>query len=87
MYTLPPVPRGGMRGNDFTMQYLPVCCDPVILGVYFYCILDTADTTGHFQKSRALAEMVHELDLKDTWNQNPPWPAYTSFAFRHHLNR
>ena len=35
------------------------------------------DTTGHFQPSRALKEIVSEFALQDTWNQHPSRPTYT----------
>jgi exonuclease III len=40
------------------------------------CVLNPADTTGHFQPSRALKEIVSGLALQDTWNQNPSRPTY-----------
>jgi exonuclease III len=43
----------------------------------FDCVLSQADTTGSFQPSRALSEIVTRLALVDTWTQNPLQPTYT----------
>jgi hypothetical protein len=48
----------------------------LIIGV-ISTVLNPADTTGHFQPSRALKEVVSGLALQDTWNQNPSRPTYT----------
>ena len=52
----------------------------IIIGGDFNCVLDPADTTGHFYTSRALTEMVRELHLKDTWKQDQNRPAYTHYS-------
>ena len=48
-----------------------------ILGGDFNCVLNPADTTGIFQTSRALSEIVSRLALVDTWTQDPLRPTYT----------
>ena len=39
-----------------------------------------ADTTGPFQNSRALTEIVRVHALTDTWNQYPLRPTYTHYS-------
>jgi hypothetical protein len=51
--------------------------ETMILGGDFNFILDPVDATGHFQNSRPLAELVHALALKGTWQQNPAKPTFT----------
>ena len=53
-----------------------------ILGGDFNCVLNPADTTGTFQTSRALTDIVSRLALVDTWKQDPRRPTYT----HHHPN-
>ena len=53
----------------------------MILGGDFNCVLVKADTTGQYQYSRALAELINGFAIMDTWHQNPVRPAYT-----HHFN-
>jgi exonuclease III len=48
-----------------------------IIGGDFDCVLSSADTTGSFQPSRALSEIVTRLALVDTWTQDPLRPTYT----------
>jgi len=50
-----------------------------ITGGDFNCVLHPDDTTGHFQPSRALTEIIRGLALKDAWKQNHARPTY-----RHH---
>ena len=51
----------------------------IVVGGDFNCILDPVDTTGPFQHSRALANLIHGMHLKDTWIQSP-----TSSTYTHH---
>ena len=46
----------------------------MIIGVYINCVNATSDTTGHYNHSRALAELIHGFALKDKWQQNPTKP-------------
>jgi len=46
------------------------------IGGDFNCVI-TSDTTGHYNHSRAVAELIHGFALKDTWKQNPTKPIYT----------
>ena len=46
----------------------------------FNCVLHPSDTTGHFQSSRALSEMIRGLELHDAWKQNPARPTYTYYS-------
>jgi len=48
-----------------------------LIGGDFNCILHPADTTGPFQTSQALTEIVRGLALTDTWNQDPLRPTCT----------
>jgi len=43
----------------------------LLIGGDFNCVLHPSDTTGHFQPSRALAEMIRGLVLHDAWKKNP----------------
>jgi exonuclease III len=52
-------------------------CTRTIIGGNFNSVLQPADTTGHFNTSRALKEIVSGLALQDTWEQNPSQPMYT----------
>jgi len=49
----------------------------LLIGGDFNCVLHHGETTGHFQPSRALTEMIRELVLHDAWQQNPARPTYT----------
>jgi len=49
----------------------------MIPGGDFNCALDPVDTTGNFQNSRALANLIHGTHLTDTWIQNSKRPIYT----------
>jgi exonuclease III len=48
-----------------------------IIGGDFNCVLSHVDSTGHFQPSRDLSEIVTLLALVDTWTQVPLRPTYT----------
>jgi hypothetical protein len=52
----------------------------MIIGGDFNCVIATSDTTGHYNNSRAIAEMIHGFALKDTWQQNPTKPTYTHYS-------
>ena len=44
----------------------------LLTGSDFNSVLHPTDTTGHFEHSRALSEMIRGLELHDAWKQNPP---------------
>lgn len=46
----------------------------------FQLILDPADTIGHFQNSRALAELLHGMALEKTFKQNPVKPTFKHYS-------
>jgi len=52
----------------------------LLIGGDFNCVLHPGDTTGQFQPSRALTEMIRGLELHDAWNQNPACPTYTYYS-------
>jgi exonuclease III len=54
--------------------------DHILLGGDFNCVLETADSTGYFNNSRQLAELVHELALADTWQGNQAQKVYTHYS-------
>jgi hypothetical protein len=68
------------RENFFNVE-LPNLLRPnrsqTIIGGDFSCVLHPTDTTGHFNTSRALKEIISGLTLHDTWEQNPSQPMYT----------
>ena len=54
------------------LPYLVTCeTGHILLGRDFNCILEPSDTTGGFNYSRTLAELVHGLALTETWQGNP----------------
>jgi len=52
----------------------------LLIGGDFNCVLHPSDTTGHFQPSRALSEMIRGLELHDACKQNPSRPTYTYYS-------
>jgi endonuclease/exonuclease/phosphatase family metal-dependent hydrolase len=44
------------------------------------CVLDSADTSGHFHTSRAVTVMTRGLQLKDTWKQDQNRAVYTHYS-------
>ena len=52
----------------------------LLIGRDFNCVLHPSDTTGHFQPSRALSEMIRGLEIHNTWKQNPARPTYTYYS-------
>ena len=49
----------------------------IILCGDFNCVQETTDSTGCFNYSRALAELVHGFALKDTWQGDPTRKVFT----------
>jgi exonuclease III len=49
----------------------------MIISGDFNCIFHPSDTTGQYNTSRALAELVRGLHLKDAWSQNSVHPTFT----------
>jgi exonuclease III len=52
----------------------------LIVGGDFNCVRTPADTTGNYNTSRSLAEMIRGVRLTDTWAQNPNRPTHTHFS-------
>ena len=67
--------------NDLT-QLLPTTHTELILAGDFNCILDTADSTGHKNFSRALASIVSGFRLHDVWDASRSRQGYTHYAPR-----
>ena len=53
----------------------------------FNSVLHPSDTTGHFEPSRALSEMIRGLELHDAWKQNPPTYIHIPLPPRSHDTR
>jgi len=51
----------------------------LIIGGDFNCVINPADTSGSFQNSRALTDMIRGLHLDDTWKQDRNKPVYTHY--------
>jgi len=51
----------------------------ILLGGGFNCVLDTADTTGHYNYSRALAGLVQGFELQDVWQKHSAGRVYTHY--------
>jgi exonuclease III len=66
--------------NAEVPQLLQTGHGEIIIGGNFNCVLDPADTSGHFHTSRALTEMTRGLQLKDTWKQDQNRPVYTHYS-------
>ena len=52
----------------------------ILLGGDFNCILEASENAGGFTYNRALAELVHDLALLDTWQGNPTRKVYTHYS-------
>jgi endonuclease/exonuclease/phosphatase family metal-dependent hydrolase len=52
----------------------------LLLGGDFSCILETSNPTGGFNYSRALAELMHSLALRDIWPSNPARKDYSHYS-------
>ena len=66
--------------NAKVPQLLQTGHEEIIIRSDFNCVLDPCDTSGHFHTSRALTEMIRELNLTDTWKQDQTRPAYTHYS-------
>ena len=53
---------------------------PLLLGGDFNCVLSPLDSTGTYNTSNALSNIIQGLRLKDTWNQDPARPRYTHYS-------
>jgi exonuclease III len=78
------VPSGTAKRHEreyFFNNEVPYLLRPptarMIIGGDFNCLIAISDTTGHYNHSRALAELIHGFALKDTWQQNHTKPTYT----------
>jgi hypothetical protein len=52
----------------------------ILLGGDFNSELDTGETTGHYNYSRALAGLVHGFEMWDVWRKHPVGCAYTHYS-------
>jgi exonuclease III len=52
----------------------------IFLGGDFNCILETIESAGVFNYSRALAELVHGFAMKDVWQDAPTRKVYTHYS-------
>jgi endonuclease/exonuclease/phosphatase family metal-dependent hydrolase len=52
----------------------------ILLGGDFNCVIEPVDSTGYFNYSRALTELVHGLALTDTWQGNVERKVYTHYS-------
>jgi len=52
----------------------------MIIGGDLNCVIATSDTTGHYNHSRTLAELIRGFALKDTWQKAPKKPTYTYYS-------
>jgi exonuclease III len=80
-------PSGTAKRHEreyFFNNELPYLLQPptarMIISGDFNCVIATSNTTGHYNHSRALAELIHGFALKDTWQQNPTNPTYTHYS-------
>ena len=53
---------------------------PLLLGGDFNCVLSPLDSTGTYNTSNALSNIIKGLRLKDTWNQDSTRPRYTHYS-------
>jgi exonuclease III len=51
----------------------------ILLGGGFNCVLDRADTAGHYNYIRALAGLIKGFELKDVWQKHPARRVYTHY--------
>jgi exonuclease III len=61
--------------NDLTL--LRAAPAHMILGGDFNCVLDKRDTTGHFNYSCSLTELVQGFTLRNAWAADPAIHAFT----------
>ena len=71
----------GFYNNDLA-QLLPATHTELILAGNFNCILDTADSTGHKNFSRAVASIVSGFRLHDVWDASRSRHGYIHYAPR-----
>jgi len=66
--------------NSELTYILRAAPEEIVLGGDFNCILEKSDTTGHPNYSRALAQLIQGLALRDAWEINPSSHAYTHYS-------
>jgi exonuclease III len=66
--------------NAKVPQLLQTGHGEIIIRGDFNCVLDPADSSGHFHTSMALTEITRGLQLKDTWKQDQNRPVYTHYC-------
>ena len=64
--------------NELPYLLQPPTTRKIIVGD-FNCVI-ASDTTGHYNHSRVLTELIHGFALKDTWQHNPTNPTYTHYS-------
>jgi exonuclease III len=82
--------RRAEREEFYNMELTHILQDTnthILIAGDFNCVQQTNDTTGHFNTSRVLQEIIRGMALKDAWTQNPQKPSYihytTKSASRH----
>jgi hypothetical protein len=79
--------RGGKkkRENFFTVE-VPTLTPPtpteMILAGDFNCIVNSMDSTGNNNCSRALQNLISQLDLHDAWTPTDEHHGYTYYGYR-----
>jgi hypothetical protein len=63
--------------NSELPDLLHIPYNSLLIGGDFNCVLQPADTTGQYTTSRALSELVRDLNLADAWQQDPQRPFFT----------
>jgi endonuclease/exonuclease/phosphatase family metal-dependent hydrolase len=71
--------REQLFNTDLT-YLLRAAPEKMILGGDFNCVLDKNDTTGHFNYSRCLAQLIQGFTLRDAWANNPAVQAYAHYS-------
>ena len=78
-------PSGTAKSHEseyFFNNELPYLLRPptarMIIGGDFNYVIATSDTTGHYNHSRALVELIHGFELEDTWQQTRIARIYTT---------
>jgi len=57
--------------NSELTYLLRAAPEHMTLGEDFNGVLDKRDTTGNYNNSRALAELIHGFALRDAWTVDP----------------
>jgi hypothetical protein len=73
------------RENVFTVE-VPTLIPPnpteIILAGDFNCIVNSMDSTGNNNCSRALQNLISQLDLQDAWTPTDEQHGYIYYGYR-----